>query len=151
MVISNLLFTFAFMKTFINYILYGFYQIDYIFGDRRYLYNIGTGGVLFLMSVHLYIFSALVLIVGWGIQNGFIKLYSDKLLEILFFIIIIIVVIWWYYWLNREKYKSSFEKLDKEPSLIRWVCFILALLWGIGGIVFLYRSIIYLHTQTTFF
>lgn len=133
------------MKTFINYILYGFYQIDYVFGDRRCLYNIGTGGVLFTMSVQLYTFSALLLIVGWGIQYGFIKPCSEILLELLSFINIIIVVIWWYYWLKKEKYKSTFEKLDKEPSIIRWECFILAILWVVWGILCLCGSFNYVH------
>lgn len=138
------------MSKFINLILYGFYQIDYIFGDRRYLYNIGTGGVLFLMSVHLYMFSALLLIVGCGAQCGVFNCLSSSILEILFLVVVVIVSIWWYYWLDREKYKSYFEKLDKENSSIRWWCFILALLWGFGGIALLYGCIIYLHKHVTF-
>lgn len=139
------------MSKFINLIFYGFYQIDYIFEVRPYPhYNTRTGSVLFSLTVLIYTYSVVLLIVGGGAQCGFFNCLSSSTLEILFVITGFVVVLWWYYWLDKEKYKSSFEKLDKEPSSIRWVCFILALLWGIGGIVFLYRSIIYLHTQTAF-
>ena len=139
------------MSEFINLILYGFYQIDYIFWVRPYPnYHISTGGLLFSLSVDIYIFSAILLIVGGGAQCGFYNCLSASILEILFFVVVLIGCIWWYYWLDREKYKTSFEKLDKEPSFIRWVCFILALLWGLGGIAILYGCIIYLHKQITF-
>jgi hypothetical protein len=138
------------MSEFINYILYGFYQIDYIFGVRPYPhYHISTGGLLFVLSVLIYIYSAVLLIVGGGAQCGFFNYLSLSFLEILFWGVIIIVNIWWYYWLDREKYKTTFERLDKESSSIRWVCFIFALLWGIGGITILYGCIIYLHKQIT--
>ena len=133
------------MKTFINYILYGFYQIDYVFGDRRCLYNIGTGGVLFTMSVFLYTYSVVLLVIGGVKQCGFIKFLSTNLLIILF-IFTYVIVIWGFdYWLKREKYKSTFEKLDKEPSIIRWECFILAILWVVWGILCLCGSFNYVH------
>lgn len=134
------------MSEFINLILYGFYQIDYIFGVRPYPhYNISTGGILFSLSVLIYSYSVVLLIVGGGVQCGLFNSPSSDVLEILTIVVVFTVGIWWYYWLDREKYKSSFEKLDKEPSIIRWGCFVLAILWGIGGILFLYRCIIYLH------
>lgn len=134
------------MSEFINLILYGFYQIDYIFGVRPYPhYHISTGGVLFSLSVFIYVNSAILLIAGGGVQCGIFSCLSSSAIEILSLVAGLVVYIWWYYWLDREKYKSSFEKLDKEPSIIRWGCFVLAILWGIGGILFLYRCIIYLH------
>ena len=134
------------MSEFINYILYGFYQIDYIFGVRRYPhYNIGTGGVLFSLSVSIYFYSAVLLIVGGGAQCGLFNSLSMSIVEILFVVTGVVVGLWWYYWLDREKYKTTFEKLDNEPSVIRWVCFILALIWGFCGILFMYKCILYLH------
>jgi hypothetical protein len=91
------------MNKILYYILYGFYQIDYVFGDHRYPYMMHTGAVLFFLSFSLYTCSATLMIVGWGIQCGFINLYSENLLEILLFGNGIILVIWWGY---LEKKKS---------------------------------------------
>jgi uncharacterized membrane protein YfcA len=123
------------MNTFINYIFYGFYQIDYIFGVRPYpKYHISTGTVLFAMSVSLYIYSATLLLAGYGVLYNIIDYLPSDFLEILFMLTGFVVVIWLYYWLRKKKYISTFEKLDREPSSMRLVCFVLALLWGGGGI-----------------
>ena len=134
------------MSEFINLILYGFYQIDYVFGVRPYpYYHISTGGLVFSLSILIYTYSAVLFIVGGGVQCGFFNSLSSSEMKILFIIVCFFVTVWWYYWLDRERYKTSFEKLDKEPSFVRWGCFILAVFWGIGGILFLHRCIIYLH------
>ena len=134
------------MNKFFNYVFYGFYQIDYVFGVRPYpYYHIRTGGVLFIMSVFLYTYSTVLLVIGWGLKSGLIECLSASFLEILTIIIGFIVVLGWNYWLNKGKYKTYFEKFDLESSSIRWACFILALFWGIGGVTCLSSSISYLH------
>ena len=126
------------MKKVINYIYYGFYQIDYVFGIRFYQsYYIGTGGVLFCLSITLYVW-AIVWTVVLLVVRGFIdKTYNmpDNDAWLLSVIPGLFVVGWLYYWDEKEKYRKDFEELDKKPSIMRWICFLYAVAFACGGVM----------------
>lgn len=128
------------MKKFINYIYYGFYQIDYVFGLRDYrTYNIRTGGILFGLSIVLYIWSiawAIILPVIKGLTGNTYDI-TDNDIWLLSVISGLPAMCWLYYWDAKEKYRKDFEELDKKPSIMRWICFLYAIVFTCGGVFFL--------------
>lgn len=122
------------MKKVINYIYYGFYQIDYVFGIRDYrMYHIRTGGILFVFSITLYVWSLIFLVVKNVIGYSIFTSDYDPWL----FLIIpgIIVAFGLEYWIDKEKYRKDFEELDKKPSIMRWICFLYAVAFACGGVM----------------
>jgi hypothetical protein len=125
------------MKKVINYFFYGYYQIDYLFGVRSYRSHVlGTGAVLFDLSISLYVYSALLLIIG-GIV-GYSNYFSSTYNWLTFVMTILIVNSWLFYWMDKKKYEDDFNELDKDSPTMRWICFIYAVAFSGGGIFCLY-------------
>lgn len=125
------------MKKLLNYIFYGFYQIDNILAQPgENFYHIRTASLLFSISIVSYIISFINLlslfffpffakccnsIEDWAMKITTLGLVIALLLNI--------------YWFRDKVYVDDFREFDKEPSFMKWVFFCVSLAFGIVGII----------------
>ena len=113
------------MKKLLNYIFYGFYQIDYMFASPNdYFYHTRTGSLLFSLSIVSYIISLINLLSYFFVQliSKIIDTIEVWAAAIITFGVVI-ELFFGFYWFRDAIYVEDFRKLDKEPYYTKWVLF----------------------------